>query len=264
MRPTPTRNAQVPIRRKVRWFRCREKPTLPGRKRASRRSVVEQIVRQRRQRADVGAAVMAMMFLQLFRFECRPKAVSISSPGRNSSTGMRRGGGERASVVLAVDIFDKEPQVVHSPFVRSIPNSGGRGFPAHRHVENPRKIGLSTHFSLYTGIVDPLSFSCKCGSQALSRRAGVRIVHPGESEEKEHYGSNKMTQSQLIKELAAAVEVPNKTAKAFTLAYAEMAMKETKKNGCSGIARHRPAGACGSQGSHGPQPGDRRSDQDSG
>ena len=50
----------------------------------------------------------------------------------------------------------------------------------------------------------------------------------------------KMTQSQLIKELAAAVEVPNKTAKAFTLAYAEMAIKETKKNGVAvlpGIGR---------------------------
>src|SRR5580700_1974832 len=52
--------------------------------------------------------------------------------------------------------------------------------------------------------------------------------------------ATKMTQSQLIKELAAAVEVPNKTAKAFTLAYAEMAIKETKKNGVAvlpGIGR---------------------------
>ena len=52
--------------------------------------------------------------------------------------------------------------------------------------------------------------------------------------------ATKMTQSQLIKELAAAVEVPNKTAKAFTVAYAELAIKETKKNGVSvlpGIGR---------------------------
>lgn len=42
--------------------------------------------------------------------------------------------------------------------------------------------------------------------------------------------ATKMTQSQLIKELAVAVEVPNKTAKAFTVAYAEMAIKETKKD----------------------------------
>ena len=52
--------------------------------------------------------------------------------------------------------------------------------------------------------------------------------------------ATKMTQSQLIKELAAMVEVPNKVAKAFTVAYAEMAIKETKKNGVSilpGIGR---------------------------
>jgi DNA-binding protein HU-beta len=41
----------------------------------------------------------------------------------------------------------------------------------------------------------------------------------------------KMTQSQMIKELGAAVEVPNKTAKAFVVAYADMAVRETKKNG---------------------------------
>ena len=41
----------------------------------------------------------------------------------------------------------------------------------------------------------------------------------------------KMTQSQMIKELAAAVGVPNKVAKSFTTAYAEMAVRETKKNG---------------------------------
>jgi DNA-binding protein HU-beta len=52
--------------------------------------------------------------------------------------------------------------------------------------------------------------------------------------------ATKMTQSQLIKELATMVEVPNKVAKAFTVAYAELAMKETKKNGVAvlpGIGR---------------------------
>ncbi len=50
----------------------------------------------------------------------------------------------------------------------------------------------------------------------------------------------KMTQSQFIKELAAAVDVPNKTAKAMATAYAELAVKETKKNGVAilpGIGR---------------------------
>ena len=41
----------------------------------------------------------------------------------------------------------------------------------------------------------------------------------------------KMTQSQMIKELASATEVSNKVAKAFVTAYAEMAVRETKKNG---------------------------------
>jgi DNA-binding protein HU-beta len=41
----------------------------------------------------------------------------------------------------------------------------------------------------------------------------------------------KMTQSQMVKELAAAVGVNNKVAKSFTIAYAELAVRETKKNG---------------------------------
>jgi DNA-binding protein HU-beta len=41
----------------------------------------------------------------------------------------------------------------------------------------------------------------------------------------------KLTQSQFMKELAAATEVPNKTAKALVTAYADLAVKETKKNG---------------------------------
>ena len=41
----------------------------------------------------------------------------------------------------------------------------------------------------------------------------------------------KMTQSQMIKELAATAEVANKVAKTLVTAYAELAIKETKKNG---------------------------------
>jgi DNA-binding protein HU-beta len=50
----------------------------------------------------------------------------------------------------------------------------------------------------------------------------------------------KMTQSQLIKKLAETVGVPTKVAKAFTTAYADMAIAETKKNGVTvlpGIGR---------------------------
>jgi DNA-binding protein HU-beta len=41
----------------------------------------------------------------------------------------------------------------------------------------------------------------------------------------------KLTQSQFMKELAAATEIPNKTAKAVVTAYADLAVKETKKSG---------------------------------
>jgi len=50
----------------------------------------------------------------------------------------------------------------------------------------------------------------------------------------------KMTQSQLIKELAAATEVSSKVAKSFVTAYADLAVRETKKNGMAvlpGIGR---------------------------
>jgi DNA-binding protein HU-beta len=43
--------------------------------------------------------------------------------------------------------------------------------------------------------------------------------------------ATKMTQSQMVKELATAVDVANKVAKAFTIAYADLAVRETKKNG---------------------------------
>ncbi len=52
--------------------------------------------------------------------------------------------------------------------------------------------------------------------------------------------ATKMTQSQMIKELAAATGVPNKTAKMLVTSYAELAVKETKKNGVAvlpGIGR---------------------------
>jgi len=50
----------------------------------------------------------------------------------------------------------------------------------------------------------------------------------------------KMTQSQLIKELAAAAEVSSKVAKTLVTAYADLAVRETKKNGVAilpGIGR---------------------------
>jgi DNA-binding protein HU-beta len=40
-----------------------------------------------------------------------------------------------------------------------------------------------------------------------------------------------MTQTQLVKELAGKAGLPNKTAKALVEAYAEVAVRETKKTG---------------------------------
>jgi DNA-binding protein HU-beta len=42
---------------------------------------------------------------------------------------------------------------------------------------------------------------------------------------------SKLTQSQFIKTLANTCDVPAKTAKALVTAYADLAVKETKKNG---------------------------------
>jgi len=43
--------------------------------------------------------------------------------------------------------------------------------------------------------------------------------------------ATKMTQTQVVKELATACAVNNKVAKQFMTSLAELAMKETKKNG---------------------------------
>jgi DNA-binding protein HU-beta len=43
--------------------------------------------------------------------------------------------------------------------------------------------------------------------------------------------TKRMTQTQLIRELATSCEVPNKTAKQLLECYSEVAIRETKKNG---------------------------------
>lgn len=43
--------------------------------------------------------------------------------------------------------------------------------------------------------------------------------------------AKRMTQTQLIREIATTCEVPNKVAKQFLETYAEIAVRETKKNG---------------------------------
>jgi DNA-binding protein HU-beta len=106
-------------------------------------------------------------------------------------------------------------------------------------AKNPWKIGLSAHISLYTGFVDPISLVANAGFRRFLEARGLRIVRENQNK-RSIMAVTKMTQSQLIKELATMVEVPNKVAKAFTVAYADLAIKETKKNGVSvlpGIGR---------------------------
>src|SRR5574341_748415 len=43
--------------------------------------------------------------------------------------------------------------------------------------------------------------------------------------------ANRMTQTQLVRELAESCQVPNKTAKGFLESFADIAVRETKKNG---------------------------------
>lgn len=50
---------------------------------------------------------------------------------------------------------------------------------------------------------------------------------------KQMAAATKMTQSSMIKDLAAATETSTKVAKAFVTAYVDMILKETKKNGVS-------------------------------
>ena len=73
----------------------------------------------------------------------------------------------------------------------------------------------------------------------------------------------KLTQSQFIKKLAETVEVSAKVAKAMTTVYAkDLAVAGDQEERHGRVTRHRPAGACGSQGPPGPQPGDWRVHQD--
>jgi DNA-binding protein HU-beta len=110
--------------------------------------------------------------------------------------------------------------------------------------KSPEKSGFPRIFPFTPGLPIPYHLVANAGFRRVPRGVWKRIVthrvNPGEAKKRRIMAATKMTQSQLIKELAAAVEVPNKTAKAFTLAYAELAIKETKKSGVAvlpGIGR---------------------------
>jgi DNA-binding protein HU-beta len=106
--------------------------------------------------------------------------------------------------------------------------------------KNPGKSGFLSIFLFTPGLPILYHLVANAGFwRFLEAREHASYVRENQNK-RSIMAATKMTQSQLIKELAAAVEVPNKTAKAFTVAYAELAIKETKKNGVSvlpGIGR---------------------------
>jgi hypothetical protein len=63
--------------------------------------------------------------------------------------------------------------------------------------------------------------------------------------------AGKMTQSQIMKELATATGSSTKAAKTFVTSFADMAVRDPG---------NRPSGSRGSQGAHGPQSSHRRGD----
>ena len=71
-----------------------------------------------------------------------------------------------------------------------------------------------------------------------------------------------MTKTQLVRHLAEKHELSNKQVAAFLDYMAEVAIKETKKNGVFVVPGHRPLGEVEPQGAHRPQPPDGRSHQD--
>ena len=68
----------------------------------------------------------------------------------------------------------------------------------------------------------------------------------------------RMTQTQMVKSLAANCEIPNKTAKQFLEALSAMAVSEVEKEWRIRTARHRAARSGRSQGPHGTQPGNQQ------
>jgi DNA-binding protein HU-beta len=108
-----------------------------------------------------------------------------------------------------------------------------------RHRKNREKSAFPRIFPFTPGLPILYHLVANAGFKGFQARGHASYIRENQKK-RSIMAATKMTQSQLIKELATMVEVPNKVAKAFTVAYAEMAIKETKKNGVSvlpGIGR---------------------------
>ena len=73
-----------------------------------------------------------------------------------------------------------------------------------------------------------------------------------------------MTKTQLVKLMAGKLELTNKQAATFLETLSDVAVAEAKKNGVFVFPGTGPPEEGAAQGSHGPQPADRRSDQNQG
>jgi len=102
---------------KSRGFGIEKRPFLRGNGRAFESRRREKVVRQGRQRADIGASVVAMMLPQLFGFVMTAERGFDFLAGKEffDRHAERRRQGTR--VVLAIDGFDQFPKIDHSPFI---------------------------------------------------------------------------------------------------------------------------------------------------
>jgi len=66
-------------------------------------------VRERGQRADIGAAVMTVMLPELFGFEMTAKSSFDFFPGKKFLDGHSARRRERPGIVFAIDSFDELP-----------------------------------------------------------------------------------------------------------------------------------------------------------
>jgi DNA-binding protein HU-beta len=72
----------------------------------------------------------------------------------------------------------------------------------------------------------------QAGHYGTYAAAGARLLKFNKGESRRRYMADKrMTQSQLVKKIAAVCGVSNKSAKTFVDTYAAVAVAETKKNG---------------------------------
>jgi DNA-binding protein HU-beta len=97
------------------------------------------------------------------------------------------------------------------------------------------------HFSLYSAVIIRYHLVANASLTHFLTEAARRKTYIRETQSYQRSNmAAKMTQSQMIKELAAAVGVSNKVAKSFATAYADLAVRETKKSGVAvlpGIGR---------------------------